>query len=53
MRLFGELLSNLVKACYTFLINFEEKSQGHATTLLLPLPDGLEITSISETEHEL
>jgi transposase len=43
----------VIKTCYTFLINYEEKSQEMPTTPLLPLPDGLEITAISVAEQEL
>src|SRR5215469_12990235 len=39
--------------CYTVLITFDERWPGMPTTPFLPLPEGLEITAISETEEGL
>lgn len=53
MRLFGEQLVNWWKLATLSSLNQRRSRKGMPTTPLLPLPDGLEITSISETEHEL
>jgi len=53
MRLFGETLVMWGKLATIFSSIMRRSRKSMPTTPFLPFPDGLEITSISETEQEL